>query len=171
MISSTQLARAIAVYSYKTGTKSVNGPEGIASSVGLASLMVINAINKGEKEGFFSVKRKKGGIDSISVSSDQYDGVALVPSSFGEEIFDFCEAILESVTNANSRENDLSRDQILYWSGASPFMFTVTMEILLASGALAQYSIADKNDSKTIYEFLTLPENVDKRWGSKQLGK
>lgn len=171
MISSTQLARAIAVYSKLSGVNSVNGPEGISAAVGMNPLPIINALNKGEKMGFFTLKRTKTGIDSVHVSPEQYDELALVPSNFGEEFFDFCEAVQELIEGANDRENDISRDQLMLWSGASPFVFEVAMEIVLASGSIVQYEIGDKDDKKSRYQFLTLKENADKRWGSKQFSK
>ena len=169
MISSLQLARVMAVYSYDTGTKKLNGVEGIAAKTGVTPLLVINAVNKGEQQGLFTVKRTKGGIDSISVSSDQFDSIAPIASNFGEELFDYCEAVLEFVQNANSRESDISRDQLDLWSGVSPAAFNTALRILIDGGSLAQYQLGAKNDSKTSYKFLTLPENLGKKWGSKQL--
>lgn len=168
MISSTQLARMIVVYSHVSKTKSINGTNGIAEALGMSPLMTINALNRGEKLGLFTIKRKKDGMDSIQFTDEQYDSIVLDPSNFGEDFLDFCEAIIEAVQNANSHENDMSRDQLMLWSGASPFLFTVAAHVLVESGTLAEYSITDSKDKKTSYSFLSLPENASKKWGKKQ---
>lgn len=172
MIASKQLARMIAVYSYKSGIKSIDGSGGIAEAVGLPPLSIINAINAGEKMGLFTVKRlKKGGMKSISVSDDQYEKVVLVASNFGEALYDLCEAITEAVVNANEREEDLSRDVLMLWSGVSPLLFEAAITVLEAGPTIATYDIKDKTDKKSVYTFLTLHDNEHHRWGKKQFKK
>jgi len=165
MITSLQLARLIAVYSKVTKTKDANS---IAGAIGLAPLYIINAYYEGEKSGLFTLKRDKTGIKSVNVSAEQYDSIALTPSNFGEDFVEISNSIVELMTHLNARKSDLSRDQLMLWSGASPFMMETVLHVAVESEVLAQYEIKDKNDQKSVYKFITLFENREERFGKSQ---
>lgn len=168
---SSELARLIAVYSYNSGVKSINGEGGLAAAVGLPPLAIINALHFGEKNGVFSVKRNKGGFDKVLVSDEQFASLIISKYSFGTQFIELVNSFEELVLNLNSHEQDVVRDQLLLWTGGvSTAVFDTAIHTLTNSGEYVTYDITDKNDKKSTYTFITHAENADKRWGLKQLG-
>jgi hypothetical protein len=162
MITSEQLARQMAVFSYVTKTKNVGS---IAQLVGLSPLQITNAVFAGDRLGLFTVVRdKKKTIDKIEVSDKQYDEIALVPSNFGEAVENLVESIYEFVRNRNSVERDVEEGSVMMLARVPDVMWTVASEIVKSSGVIRTYEYADALDKKSIYTYFTLPENKDKLW-------
>lgn len=168
---SLQLARQIAVYSYKNKVKAINGEGGLAASVGLPPIFIINALYAGEKAELFTVVRKKGGIEKINVTDEQYESIAKIASNFGDDVEVIVRHAEELVVNFNSVEEDIVRDQLaLFFGGVPPVVFEAAMECLPNEG-IVTYDITDSLDKKSVYTFLTHADNLEHKWGLKQLKK
>jgi len=162
MITSEQLARQMAVYSYVTKTKNVTS---IAQAVGLTPLQITNAVFAGERLDLFTVKRdKKQVIEKIEVSDRQYAEIALTPYNFGEAVANLVESIYEFVVNRNSVEHDVEEGSVIALSRTPDVMITVALEVLKNSKRVYVYDYGDPLDKESIYTFFTLPENKDKAW-------
>lgn len=162
MITSTELARQMAVYSYVTKTKKVSS---IADMTGLSPLQVTNAVFSGERLNLFTVKRdKRLTIDKIDVLSGQYHSIALVGSNFGEAVENLSEQIIEFISNRNSVHRDVEEGTLLFLARVPDVMFTVALEVVKASKRVHVYQYSDPLDKKSIYTYYTLTENKDNGW-------
>lgn len=167
MITSLELARQLAIYSYNTKTKDVNS---IAEAAGFPPIYLITAIYEGGDKGLFTVKQdKKGLLEKIEVSDEQYEDIAISELSiYGEEFKDIAEKAIEAISWVNKEEKDLNKDVLQAWFHVSPFVWENLMVYLLHSGRIHAYTITDSKDKKSTYTFLTLPENKRNLWGHKQ---
>jgi len=162
MITSEQLARQMAVFSYVTKTKNVGS---IAQSVGLSPLQITNAVFVGERMGLFTVVRdKKKTIDKIEVSDEQYADIALIPANFGEAVENLVASILDFVSNRNSVERDVEEGSVMMLARVPDVVWTVASELVKNSGLVHVYEYADQLDKESVYTYFTLPENKDKLW-------
>lgn len=137
----------------------------IAQYVYLPQLIVINALYKGVEMELFEWMREKNQIKVID--ADWYQG-----GSLGNDIDYLADTILSLVRHNNAREQDIALDQLAHWAtGINPMGQELAVYKLGKAGLIKSYKIADKNDQDSVYEFVTLPENLEKRWGTKQFKK
>lgn len=169
MITSLELARQLAIYSYNTKTKDVSS---IAEAAGFPPIYLITAIYEGGDKGLFTVKQdKKGFLEKIEVSDEQYADLAVGSPIYGEEFNEIAEKAIEAITWVNKEEKDLNKDTLQAWIHVSPFVWENLMVYLIESGRIHTYTITDSKDKKSTYTFLTRIENKDKLWGHKQFKK
>ena len=72
------------------------------------------------------------------------------------------------VADANSRESDITTDQLALAAGMRDD--TLIRLAVFRSDKLASYELSPEKDKKTIYTFVALKENLDHKWGEKQIG-
>jgi len=137
----------------------------IAHYIYLPQLIIINALYKGVEMELFEWVREK---DQIKLAStDWYAG-----GSLGNDIDYLADTILSLITHNNAREQDIALDQLAHWAtGINPMGQELAVFKLGTTKKITSYKIADKDDQASVYEFITLPANLDKRWGSKQFKK
>lgn len=169
---SLELARLMAVYSYETKIKNCYT---IGTDMGATPITAYNAFFKGEQMGLFTVVRnKKGQLDKLEVSDEQYASIANSHDMFGENIASLADTIVEYVSNINTLEKDIELGElnaVITGNPASPVPPAVMFAALrLATERhLTDYTIADSKDKKSSYRFLTLKGNEVHKWGKKQL--
>lgn len=170
MISSLELARQLAIYSYKTKTKDIGS---IAEAAGFPAIYMMNALYEGEDKGLFTIKRtKKDLFEKLEVTDEQYDDIAKgTLSTYGDEFKEIADKALEIISWLNKEEKALNIDIFHAWVGVTPFVWENLMTYLLESGLVYQHKITDSKDSRSTYYFLTLMENKDKSWHLKQFKK
>lgn len=131
----------------------------------LPQLLIINGLYKGIEMELFEWIRGKDQI--VLTSTDWYAG-----GSLGMDIDYLAETILSLLQHNNAREDDIALDKLAHWAtGINPMGQELAVFKLGILGQIKNYKIADKDDQKSVYEFITLPENIEKRWGLKQFKK
>lgn len=158
-----QLALLIEMYPDKSTSE-------IAQMIGYSPVFIINAINYGVSIGFF-VEDKKS--DKISLTK----GFSFTYSDYenahvGVDIDSVMKNILMLIENLNLKEEDINTDQLMFWlSGVRPSASEIALHILKKTNRIVAYTLTNPYDVKSKYEFLTLPYNLHKKWGSKQFVK
>jgi len=131
----------------------------IASELGYQPILIMNAVFAAEKSGKFVYVKKK---DIIKISED-VDLDSLVVT---EGLIESRDQIEMFIANQNVLEVDLSTDEL---RGFIPMLPEVQMKVAIRSSKrLATYDITDPKDRDSTYTFVTLKENLDRRFGEKQ---
>jgi len=140
-----------------------NSVDTIAAQLGYSPMLIINALYQGERDGKLTYNRKQ----KTFAATEGTDIAALAP---GEEFliagdFNVGEELEQLVRNLNSEQTDISAEELMGWLGISDVRVKMMAFI---NPRLAMYDLADLKDRKSIYTFITLKENADKRWGETQ---
>lgn len=132
----------------------------IASELGYSPLFIIEALHLGEIEGDFKRDEEKDTLVDVQWPER-------VSSS--ELLDDLYESIHKVVGYFNAKEMDIEEGLMWQWlNGVRPLMIEFTIDDLVMGDKIAKYDLTDPKDEKSVYTFLTLPENKDKQWGRKQ---
>ena len=131
----------------------------IAEELGYQPILILNALFAGESNGKLQYVKKK---DIIKIDPDiAYE--SLLPT---EGLVESREQIEEFIANENGLEVDMSFDELRSFM---PMLPELHMRLAIhTSQKLATYELADPKDKDSVYMFITLKENADKRWGKKQ---
>lgn len=87
---------------------------------------------------------------------------------FGDEINRLKDLVVFGLTETNKREIDMQWEHLSDWVLGYPPRYTlIVFKSLLAEEKIAMYQLTDPKDTKSVYDFYTLPENRDKLWGKK----
>lgn len=136
-----------------------NNVSEIVSELGYQPLLIVNALFAGEAADKFTYVKKK---DIIKIHEDvEIDALAVT-----DGLADTREQLELFITNQNSLETDMTLEELHMFLPSVP-----EMHIKMAahtSTKLATYEYADPKDKESVYTFVTLAENLDKRWGTKQ---
>lgn len=131
----------------------------IASEIGYQPILILNALFAGERSGKFVYVKKK---DIIKVSED----VELEHLVITDGLAEAREIIEEFITNENGLEVDMTIDELRSFIPSLP---EVHLKVaVFTSKFLTTYELSDPKDKESVYEFVTLKENADKQWGTKQ---
>lgn len=134
----------------------------IAEATGHRPILVINAMYAAKRSGKFDYNKKT---DTIKISEDvEFDSLSVT-----EGMREFADVIEEYITNLNAEEKDVSTDELRMVLGMPP-EFQLDLAVFAAK-KLATYTHADPKDKKSVYTFVTLRENLDKKFGLKQFKK
>lgn len=91
---------------------------------------------------------------------------------FGENVETLMDMLLFAFQQLAPEERDMEENYIANWTlGYNPQDVMIAINTLINNGQLADYTLADPDDLKSIYVFYTLPANVDKLWGRKSFKK
>lgn len=134
----------------------------VQAVVGIPPLQLHNILTQAEADGKTTYNRKK----SKFVVDPELDLATLAVT---ESVQNFIEELELYVTDANSRESDVTTDQLALATGMSQDV--LIRLAVFRSDKLASYDLSPKNDKKTTYTFVTLRDNVSNQWGTKQLEK
>lgn len=159
-MNSEQTANILAFYSYYHPKESVDA---IALDFKIPAAIIVNALYYGERAGIFKAKKEGPQYKEIVVP--------VVPdnnSDFGADFERVKSNILETITNLNSDEEDITDDNLFIWLGVPLVVSRSALQLLINEGKLAKYWIIDPKDPKSKYHFYTLTENKDKMFGKKQ---
>jgi hypothetical protein len=142
-----------------------NSVDRIAGELQYNPVLVINALYRAEDQG-------KVKYDSKTKTFSIYEEVdvpnlAITENFLGhEEDIDVNEQIAQLIRNLNQDETDMSVEELVSWiPGSAPIKFKVFAYV---HPELATYELTDPKDSKSVYTFVTLKENLGKNWGAKQ---
>ena len=160
-----ELARQIAVmvelYPGKTTSE-------IAGELGYSPLFIINAINEAERMELLKNDRENDKLSLVAPVDYEENGGEV----FGSENLRLQDEIIRAVSDANAQEQDIELETMKYWcAGIRPSAFEIALHVLKQLGFIVTYKLADPYDPKSVYEFLTLANHKDERWGSKQFKK
>lgn len=165
-----KFAHMLAIYSHR---KQVKNPTQLMIDFGSNPLQVINAMHEADRLGLGTVKYDKKGGDGIKSFQPEE-----VPSSYVIEDYiipDYIKTLASdiyiAVKGANSRDNDITRDIIHLWAGGEtlpPAILSMAVWYLESNSLIETYEQADPKDKKSVYTFLTLPENAGRELWRKQ---
>lgn len=132
----------------------------IQQAIGLPPLIMHNVMVQAEKDGKIKYNRKK----AIFKLDKDVDLQSLSISNSSTTIMEELELFVE---DANSRESDITIDELQYALGMS----TDVLIRMLAyrSPKLTTYDLSPDNDKQSVYTFVTLKGNEGNEWGKKQL--
>jgi hypothetical protein len=151
------IANEIILASLELHTNSVSR---IATELGYQPILIMNGLFAGEKSGKFVYNKKKDIITNIS------EDLAIDQLSLTEGLEESMEQIELFMEAENSIEVDLTIDEIRKFI---PMFPELHMKIALrVNHKLATYDLADPKDPESVYTFVTLKENLEKQWGTKQ---
>lgn len=139
-------------------TKS-NSVKTIAEGLGYQPILLMNALFKGERDGKFVYVKKK---DIIRIP----EGIDYKNLAITEGLAESRGVIEDFIANENGLETDLSIDELRMFIPNVPELHVKIA--IHTSDKLATYEITDPKDKESTYTFVTLKENVDKRFGLKQ---
>lgn len=132
----------------------------IASELGYSPLFIIEALHLGEEHGDFKRDEEK----DMLVDVQWLDRV-----SSSEQLDSIYESVHNVVSYFNAKEMDIEEGLMWQWlNGVRPLMIEFTIDDLVMGGKIVKYDLTDPKDEKSVYTFLTLPENKDKQYGRKQ---
>lgn len=151
-----ELANELILASVLLKTNNINV---IAEQIGYKPLLITTALYRGNDTGKFVWNKKK---NIIQISEDvEID--SLVATDGMNELVNVIE---EFMLYVNREEKDQSIEEMQMWLGGTPELH-VRMAAKL-SKKLSTYEGADPKDKQNVYTFITLNENLDKKWGLKQ---
>jgi hypothetical protein len=78
---------------------------------------------------------------------------------------------METITNLNAVEEDILDENLYVWVGAPLTISKVCLQLLTNEGKLKAYWIRDLKDVKSKYHYHTLPENVEKKFATRNFKK
>jgi tRNA/tmRNA/rRNA uracil-C5-methylase (TrmA/RlmC/RlmD family) len=136
-----------------------NNVSAIAQEIGYRPMLIITALYKAQETGKFTYNKKS---DTIT----QGDDIDLANLQVTEGIAELTDLIEQFVGYMNKDEKDMSTDELMMLLGGVPDLHIKI--VAFTSKKLASYEYSDPKDKDSTYTFLTLKENVDKRWGTKQ---
>lgn len=131
----------------------------IAEELGYQPILIMNALFKGERDGKFVYVKKR---DIIRIA----DGIEFDKLQVTDGVAESRAVVEEFIANENGIETDLTIDELRTFIPNLP-----ELHLKLAvrtSDKLSRYDFADPKDKKSVYTFITLNENVDKKFGAKQ---
>lgn len=132
----------------------------IAQEIGYRPMLIITALYKGTEDGKFTYNKKR---DTIT----QGEGVDVDNLLVTEAMRELIDMINQFMHYQNTKEEtDMTIDELAMLIGGIPDLH-LKMAVRL-SKKLSTYEIADPKDKKSVYTFITLTENLDKKWGKKQ---
>lgn len=159
-MNSEQVANILAMYSYYHPKASVDD---IALDFKIPVALIVNGLYYGEHNGLFIAKKEGPQFKEIIVQAIPDDN-----ADFGKDLERVKTMIVETITNINSDEEDITDDNLFIWLGVPLVVARVALQLLVANGTLVKYRITDPKDAKSKYYFYTLAENKDNFYGSKQ---
>jgi len=148
----------LAILSHIMQTNSVGALQEI---VGTPPLQLHNILTQAQADGKIVYNRKKS---NFKLDAD----IDLETLAITDGMQSFIEEVELYVADANSRESDITTDQLALASGMRDD--TLIRLAVFKSSKLASYELSPEKDKKTIYTFVTLKENLDHKWGEKQIG-
>lgn len=134
----------------------------IAQEIGHRPVLIFCAMYRAGETGKFTYNKKR---DTIKIDAD-VEPKALAVTEGLSELIDIIEIYTAYL---NSDEKDVTTDELrMTFGGISDTHIDMA---LLKSDRLATYEFADPSDKKSVYTFITLKENIDKKFGVKQFDK
>jgi hypothetical protein len=158
-MNSEQIANILAFYSYYHPNESVDQ---IALDFKLPASLIVNGLYSGKTAGLFTAQKKDSLWQEITVTAVPDD-----TADFGKDIERIKSVILETITNLATDKEDIEDGNLFLWVGAPLIISKVACQLLVNEGSLAKYWIRDLKDPKSKYYYHTLPENVEKKFASK----
>lgn len=152
-----QLLRAIQLHPEWTASE-------LAHHLGYPPLFVINAMDEAESRKLITRDIEADTLKIVGkVDVDEY-------RLYGEEILRISDEIFRKIAHANIYEGDDVHDELLLrWaSGIRALMVEIALNRLYDHKLIVSYKMADPLDKLSVYTFLTLPENKDKKLALKQ---
>lgn len=159
-MNSEQVANILAFYSYYHPKDDVNQ---IALDFKIPAANIINGLYYGQRNGFFTAKKKGAQYQEINVLAVPDDN-----ADFGKDLERVKNNILEVITNLNSDEEDITDDNLFVWLGVPLVVAKTALQLLVNQGKLAKYRVTDPKDTKSKYHFYTLSENKEEFYGMVQ---
>lgn len=151
-----QIANEIIITS---GLLHTNNVSRIAEQLGYRPMLIITALHKAGDDGKFSYHQKS---DTIKISED-VEADKLQCTEATTELSELIEVFMGYL---NRDEKDMSVEELQMMLGGVPdFHIRLAVHI---SDKLDTYEFADPKDKKSVYTFITLKENLDKKFGTKQ---
>lgn len=152
-----QIANELIIASQVKHTNSVSA---LAADLGYQPILIMNALNSGEKAGKFSYIKKK---DIIIIGED----VNIDTLAISDGLADSREQVEIFISDLNDLEKDIWIDELHH--DFIPGLPELHLQIAIhTSKKLATYELSDPKDKKSKYTFITLKENLDKQFGKKQ---
>lgn len=150
------VANEIIIASQILHTNNINT---IASELGYQPLVILNALYVADRDGKITWIKKK----DIFKIHETVEIEALAVSEYMNETREQLELFLEA---QNSIEKDITLEDVHAFLPQVPELH---LKIAISrSTKLATYELSDPKDKESVYTFLTLAENLDKKWGTKQ---
>ena len=131
----------------------------IAGEIGYRPVLIITALDKGIETGKLAYNKKK---DTITISAD----VEVEKLAVTEAMTELIELIEQFMGYRNAEGTDMTVDELMMLLGGTPDLHIKIAAYV--SDKLTTYEYAQPKDKKSVYTFVTLKENADKQWGSKQ---
>lgn len=136
-----------------------NNVSEIATGLGYQPILIINALVAGEKAGKFTYIKKK---DLINIS----EGVEVDSLAVTDGLADSRDQVETFITNQNDMEKDIIFQEL---HGFIPMLPELHLKLAIRSSKfLSTYELSDPKDKQSVYTFITLAYNLDKKWGTKQ---
>lgn len=148
----------LAILSHIMQTNSIGALQEI---VGIPPLQLHNILTQAQADGKIKYNRKKS---NFTLDADlDLDTLAIT-----DGMSQFIEEVELYVADANSRESDITTDQLALAAGMRDD--TLIRLAVFKSSKLASYELSPVKDKKTVYTFATLADNLDHKWGERQIG-
>lgn len=131
----------------------------IAEHLGFPPLFIINALALGEES------------DALQriLEDDKIIVAEHAGFDYGDDITRLREEIMQLIQAQNAKETDVETGLVARWlTGVRPLSVELALDAIVKDGQLASYDLADPKDKKSVYTFLTMPENLEHKWGVKQ---
>lgn len=141
----------------------------LARMLAYPPLFIIAGLEYGEAELLFSRNREDDMIYPRKSALQAYDRTADSSALLGDEIDEVQNEIIYVLKVNNERYDDIETGKLAYWlQGVSTGAQEIALEGLKRDGLIDVYELPDPKDAKSVYEFITLPQNADNKWGKKQ---
>lgn len=151
-----QIANEVIIASQLLHTNNVSR---IAEQIGYRPMLIITALYKAGDDGKFTYNKKT---DTISIAED----VEVGSLNCTEAITELSGLIEDFTYYLNREEKDMSIEELEMMIGGVPRLH-IEMAIFISKN-LTSYELTDPKDKKSTYTFVTLQENADKKFGTKQ---
>ena len=136
-----------------------NNVSTIAEELGYRPMLIITALYKAAETGKFTYDKKS---DTITIGED----IDLNNLQVTEATSELVELVEQFVTYLNTEEKDMTLEELMMLLGGVPILHLKM--VAFVSKKLTSYDFTDPKDKKSVYTFITLNENAEKQWGSKQ---
>lgn len=158
-MNSEQVANILAFYSYYHPKETIDD---IGLDFKIPAALIVNGLHYGEKNGLFKTNRVGPLFKELTVTECPADD-----ADYGKDVERIKAMIMELIANLNDDKEDILDDNLFVWIGAPLTISKVCLQLLVNEGKLRTYWIRDLKDVKSKYHYHTLPENVEKKFASK----
>lgn len=162
-MNSEQVANILAFYSYYNPQDNIDT---IALDFKIPASLITNGLMWGEKHDLFKSDRIGFYWKNIMTATPPTND-----SDFGKDMQRVKDMMIETITNLNSEQEDILEENLFVWIGAPLIISKVALKLLINESKLKTYWIRDLKDPKSKYRYHTLPENVEKKFATKNFKK